>query len=183
MSYLYLDNLLGEDAVERWVGTIDLLEGPTGGRTSDELRAEIDRRSREPTEASWMLAQGADGLYVVNTAIKPIDHPYARYHLVVTVQRGIEQLSHSDELPALDEAGDELADALTAAGCAHLGRVTERRRRRIHFMCPDRDRASAIAGAWADRHRVYDPSVDVRDDPGWGSRKEFWVWPEPRRRF
>ena len=32
-SYLFLDNLLGEDSVERLVGTIDLLDDPTGGRT------------------------------------------------------------------------------------------------------------------------------------------------------
>ena len=56
-GFLFLDNLLGEDAVERWVGEIDVLEAPVEGRTPEELRAEIERRAAEATGESWTLAQ------------------------------------------------------------------------------------------------------------------------------
>jgi hypothetical protein len=43
--FLYLDHLLGEDDVERWIGAIELLEAPVGGRTPAELKAEVARRA------------------------------------------------------------------------------------------------------------------------------------------
>ena len=47
VAFLFLDNLLGEDDVERWVGQIDILDAPTGGRTPEELKAEVERRAVE----------------------------------------------------------------------------------------------------------------------------------------
>ncbi len=47
--------------MERWVGTIDLLDDPTGGRTPDELRAEIERRAADATGEAWTLMQRSDG--------------------------------------------------------------------------------------------------------------------------
>ena len=78
------------------------------------MRAEIRRRAAEPAEDTWTLAQGPDGIYVVDTALKPIDHPFCRWHVVATVDRGIEQLAGTDELPALDAAESDLAERLTA---------------------------------------------------------------------
>ena len=39
-AFLYLDHLLGEDDVERWIGAIELLDAPADGRTPTELKAE-----------------------------------------------------------------------------------------------------------------------------------------------
>jgi hypothetical protein len=56
VAFVFLDSLLGEEDVERWIGEITLLEAPTGGRTPAELRAEIERRKQESTGAeTWVL--------------------------------------------------------------------------------------------------------------------------------
>ena len=40
-AFLFLDGLLGEDEVERWIGRVDLLDAPTGGRIPSELKEEV----------------------------------------------------------------------------------------------------------------------------------------------
>ena len=175
-AYLFLDNLLGEDSVERWVGAIDLLDDPTGGRTPDELRAEIERRAAEATGEAWTLMQRSDGALIsVNAAVKPIDHAFCQQHLVVTVERGIEHFRGTHELEAVGEAQDRLADAIVAIGGVSVGHVTERRRRRIHYMCPDAAAARDTATAWANEHRPYSPSIDVKPDPGWTFRRDLGI--------
>lgn len=179
VDFLFLDNLLGEDDVERWIGAIDALEAPISGRTPAELRAEIDRRAGEATGEAWVLIERTDTrtkeleLVMVNAAIKPIDHPFRSHHLVVTVDRGLEQLSRSDEQPELDAAEERLVEAVEREDAIHLGHVTERRRRVIHFMCADADRARATADAWAAAERRFGPRIDIRPDPAWSFRDEL----------
>ena len=48
-GFLFLDHLLGEDGVERWIGAIEFFDAPTGGRTPAELKAEVERHAAEPT--------------------------------------------------------------------------------------------------------------------------------------
>ena len=177
-AYLFLDNLLGEDDVERWVGTIDLLDAPTNGRTPDELRAEVARRAAAGSEASWTLAEvtGGDvGIVLANTALKPIDYPFHAYHVLVTVDRGLEQLSRSPELQELDTAEDRLVDSMTTAGAVYAGHITDRRRRRIHFMAVDAERAKGIAGEWAGIESRFGPKVEVKSDPGWEFRRDLGI--------
>ena len=122
-AFLFLDNLLGEDDVERWIGSIDLLDAPTGGRTPDELRAEMTRHAGEAPDDQWTLGTIGDGegIAVLNLTIKPIDHPECRFHLIVTMARGIEQLAHNpDETAEVDAAEDRLVEALGTAGVVHL---------------------------------------------------------------
>jgi hypothetical protein len=179
VAYLFLDNLLGEDAVERWIGTVDVLDDQTGGRTPEELRAEVDRQAATATGDSWILAtltdgRGGNSLISVNATIKPIDYPLCLFHLVVTVDRGLEQLAGSDESADLNTAEDRLVEAIQRdQKAAHIGHVTERRRRLIHFMCEDADRASATARAWADTYRHFGPHVNVTADPRWEFRRDL----------
>jgi hypothetical protein len=178
-SFLYLDTLLGEEDVERWVGEIDVLDDPTGGRTPDELRAEVQRRAAEATGASWALATMQDGrdaaVVVLNLAVKPIDHPYCQHHLTVTVARGLEQLAGPGEAEAakLDEAEDRLAADLAPADAVHLGRITRRRDREFHFMVRDPEAARAIAAAWAGSQPQWSPRINVRADPAWEVRRQL----------
>jgi len=173
-GFLFLDNLLGEDAVERWIGEIDVLEAPAEGRTPEELRAEIERRAADASGESWTLAQRSDGALIkVNAAVKPIDHPYRSTSLVVTVDRGMEQLSGSPELQELDEAEDRLVEAVEGADGVYVGHITERRRRVIQFMCADGDRAKEVAEAWCAAERRFGPKVATRSDPAWSFRREY----------
>ncbi len=107
--------------------------------------------------------------------MKPIDHPFCQQHLVVTVERGIEHFRGTNELEAVGEAQDRLSEAIVALGGVSVGHVTERRRRRIHFMCPDATGARDAATAWANDHRAYSPSVEVKPDPGWTFRRDLGI--------
>jgi hypothetical protein len=175
-AFLFLDNLLGEDDVERWIGSIELLDAPTGGRTPDELRGEITRRAAAAPDDQWTLGTMGDGdaIAVLNLTIKPIDHPECRFHLKVTMARGIEHLAdHPDETAQVDAAEDRLVEALGSDGIVHLGHVTGRRERQVHFMCADGDRAKQVANEWAAAERRLSPRVDVRPDSGWEIRREL----------
>lgn len=126
----------------------------------------------------WVLAQVAEGanagaLVLTNAALKRIDHPFAGHHLAVTIARGIEQLAGSDEAPLLNAAEDELTIELAAAGGVLVARITERRRRRIHYAVRDPTAAMEIARNWAGQHRPLRPDVSVREDAGWTFRREF----------
>ncbi len=174
VGFLFLDNLLGEDDVERWIGEIDALDAPIEGRTPDELVAEVRRRAATATGQSWVLAERSDGaLVLVNKAVKPIDHPYRSTSLVVTVDRGIEQLSQSGELADLDDAEERLVQAMDAVDTVHLGHITERRQRAIQFMCADPERARPVADAWCVEERRFGPKVSVKADPAWAFRRDY----------
>lgn len=175
-AFLFLDNLLGEDDVERWIGSIDLLDAPIGGRTPDELRTEIARHAGEAPEDQWTLATIGEGeaIAVLNLTIKPIDHPDCRFHVKATMARGIEQMAHNPDVTAqVDAAEDRLVEALGTIGVVHLGHVTGRRERQVHFMSTDGDRAREIANDWARAEHQLGPRVDVRPDPGWQVRREL----------
>jgi len=178
VAFLFLDNLLGEDGVERWIGSIDLLEAESGGRTPEELRDEVERRAAAATRDAWVLAERPDrrgdrALVSANAALKHIDHPFAAHHLLVTVDRGLEQLAGSPESAELNAAEDELVAALEAEGAVYAGRVTERRQRQIHFACEDPDLGVQTARAWAARFDRFGPRVQVKADPAWAFRADL----------
>ena len=128
-AFLFLDNLLGEDDVERWIGSIDILDAPTGGRTPDELRAEIVRHADDPPDDQWTLGTIGDGegIAVLNLTVKPIDRLECGFHLKATMARGIDQLAHHpDETAEVDAAEDRLVEALGTADVVHLGHLTGR---------------------------------------------------------
>lgn len=176
LAFLFLDNLLGEDDVERWIGEIEPLDAPIDGRTPDELRAEVRRRAAEATGEGWVLGQRSDGaLVVANAAVKPIDHPFATARLTVAVDQGIEHFAGNDTKADVEAAEERLVAALSATETVQLGHVTERRRRSTYAMCTDGQTALAIAERWAADERAFRFRVDVRDDPGWSVRGELGI--------
>lgn len=181
VGFLFLDNLLGEDTVERWIGAIDVLDAAISGRTPEELRAEVDRQAEAASSESWILATRTDGrgdeaIVLVNAAIKPIDHPFHQHHLAVSIGVGSERLAGDEALgDALEAAEERLVEAMTPASAVYVGRVTERKRRAIHFVAQSADRARAAVKEWSKAERALRPSVQVRHDPGWTFRDELGI--------
>src|SRR5690349_1175847 len=96
ISFLFLDNLVGEDDVERWIGAIEADPAAQAGMAADELRDEIRRRAASSTGENWALIEGTDGrgdpvLVRLNSSLKRIDHPYDGEHLQVVLERGFDQ--------------------------------------------------------------------------------------------
>jgi hypothetical protein len=177
ISFLFLDNLVGEDDVERWVGAIEADPAAQAGRTPDELRDEIRRRAESATGERWALIEGRDQrgdplLVRLNSSLKRIDHPFAGDHLEVTIDRGLDQAGDKTENEAITQAEAELGEALEglATEAAH---VTDRRRRVTHYVTADGERAVAAARDWASRHREWGAKVSLEPDPTWAFRKSY----------
>ncbi len=178
VAFIFLDNLLGEDEVERWIGSIDVSEMPFGGRTPEELIDEIARRAKSATRSHWVLAQRTDrggnvALVLSNAALKRIDLPYSAYHLCVTLGLGMEQLAGRGDDRRLEDAEDELTASLEQGGSTFVGRSTEAKRRILHFVTTDSEESVALARAWSQAHRGLSARVDVDFDPRWQFRSEL----------
>lgn len=153
VGFLFLDNLLGEDEVERWIGSIDLLEAPTGGRTPAELMAEIDRHRAEPaTDESWILGEldgpGGHAIVMADAALKRIDHPFADQHVEITVVLEDGGLPDDALAAALNVEEDDLV-ARMAGTAVYAGRTTRPGARTMHLVAADLDAVKTVIDAWA----------------------------------
>jgi hypothetical protein len=177
ICFLFLDNLVGEDDVERWIGAIDADPAALEGMTREELRDEVRRRAASATGSSWALLEATDGrgdpvLVRMNSSLKRIDHPYAGHHLAVTIERGLEHAGDHAELEAIS-AAEEALERVLAGLATEAARVTDRRRRIAHYVTADGDRALAAAQAWADDHRAWGARATLDADPTWSFRRSY----------
>ena len=176
ISFLFLDNLVGEDDVERWIGAIDADPAAQAGRTADELRDEIRRRVESSTGENWALLEGTDGrgdpvLVRLNSSLKRIDHPYAGDHLEVTLARGFDQ--GTPELTREIAAAEEELETALKGIAVEAAHITDRRRRVTHFVTAEGERARSVAQEWAGRHGEWGPKVTLQPDPTWSFRKSY----------
>ena len=173
IAFLFLDNVLGEDDVERWIGAIEIDETARTGETPEALANEVRRQAEAATGDQWVAAESTDAggdpvIIRYNASIKRIDHPFAANHLEVSFDSGMDD-PDGRQGRANAAAAEQLADSLRdiAVDCAY---ITDRRRRTIHFACEDGPEALAIANAWADEHRDLNPKAKVEPDPTWTFR-------------
>lgn len=180
VMFIFLDNLVGEDDVERWIGEIEALDAPSGGRTPDELRAEIGRhREADPTgDASWILGErtardGSTELVLFDAALKRIDHPFADLHVSLAIQLdGASGLPDDAEAERLNAEEDALVAG--AAGVARFaGRTTTRGQRTLHFVAADETATKAAIDAWALDLPPRRIKVAFERDMRWEFRREF----------
>jgi hypothetical protein len=178
-SFLFLDNLLGEDEVERWIGQIEALDAPTGGRTPDELKAEVLRRATEPAGNTWILAQrtgprGEADVVLADAALKRIDHPFADQHVAITIVLEGGGMPDDAFAATLNAEEDRLVGRLR--GDATLaGRTTAPGERVIHLVAEDLDRVRSGIDAWAQDLPPWRIKVAFQQDPDWSFQRELGV--------
>ena len=175
--FLSLDQLLGEDGVERWIGSIEAAtEPPEEAISFGELRDAVASLKGEATQQQWAVLRGErDGKPVfvtTNLALKRIDHLLLDMHLTVALplreptEAGLTSDAEAGLLNALE---DELTAALGEHG-ALLGRETTDGRRVIHYRVMEGGPASSIVYRWARAHGDRAPDVQVAMDPRWERR-------------
>jgi hypothetical protein len=153
-GFQFLDSLLGEDEVERWIGSIDLLEAPIGGLTPDELKAEVARRRDEPSEGeTWVLGErhrsdGGFEIVLVDAAIKRIDYPFADHHATIAILFGSDHLPTDAEAEVLNAEEDDLIARLGDTA-TFVGRTTAAGVRTLHFVTEDPALMRPAIDAWA----------------------------------
>jgi len=174
-ALLTLDNLLGEDGVERWLGRITTSVEPIpGGKPVEELAAAVDGLKRVATGERFAIADGKtrDGqpfVATINLAVKRIDHLLMDEHLTISIMLldpTPQGLTTSEEAGALNALEDELTASLGHDG-VYIGRETGDGRRTIHFHVAAVGPAELRARAWARRHSEPRIEIALRHDPSW----------------
>jgi hypothetical protein len=154
VGFVFLDSLLGEDDVERWIGQIELLEAPTDGLTPAELKTEIDGHKAEAAgDETWVVRdiRNADGqveIVSANAGLKRIDHPFHDHHVTIAIVMGIDRMPNDAEAEVLNAEEDDLLGRLGDVA-VFVGRSTGAGVRTLHFVAEDPDRMRPAIDAWA----------------------------------
>jgi len=179
-AFLMLDDALGEDGVERWIGGLGLETAPPAGAKSiADLRAAIAGLAASSTGERYALLEGEDAegrpfLVMANMALKRINHLDCDHHVAVDLAvlnptpQGMPTGAESDDLNALE---DEITPLL--AGAAYLGRSSGAGRRAVHFFAPGGSPARALLADWASAHRERHARVTWTEDPRWEARERI----------
>ncbi len=179
IAFLFLDKLLGEEDVERWIGQVDLLEAPAGGKTPDELRAEVARHAAEPRGDTWVLGQGTGPggqplIVMADAGLKRIDHPFADQHISIRIQIPGGGMPDDSLAALLNSEEDRLVASLGDAAVL-AARTTAPGERTIHFVGADLDAVRACIDAWAKDAPEWRVGVDFQHDPRWEFQRELGV--------
>lgn len=156
MAFVILDNALGEDDVERWIGSIQAnADAAEASVPLSTLRRRIDAFAAACTGQAWALLRGErEGMpvfAVANLALKRIDHVLHDLHVEVRFALarprtdGLPEKVEADELDALeDRLVAELGDH-----AVHVGRETWKGTRTVYFHTMESGPASALFARFA----------------------------------
>jgi hypothetical protein len=171
VAFVGLDAALGEDNVERWIGTVatavEPLDEPT---TLSQLATTVSELAERASGEHWTAVRGdVDGkpmIGTVNRAIKSLDHLSLDAHIRIDIpldhanERGLAGSQESFELHSLER---NLIETLAGHGVL-IARETNRGHRVLHFH------ADASAGAIVDTWKRQSPrniAVLSSPDPNW----------------
>jgi hypothetical protein len=175
VALLALDQFLGEDEVERWLGTVDVaLAPPAGAVPLDEFRTEVGQRRSSATGHRFSLGHGLDqrgspAVLMFNTALKQIDHLDHVFHLAVFFRLHDPRpdgLPGGDEAERLNEVEDQLLEELGDNGLL-IGRLTLAARREIHFYVCDPEAAEQSIAGWRAQADAWGVNHSIEPDPAW----------------
>ncbi|WP_166379816.1 DUF695 domain-containing protein [Catellatospora methionotrophica] len=123
VAFLSLAWLLGEDAVEIWIGGVDITAAPSdGARTPQELATAVAELADQYREETWVLMGNGPDAEVPHLAsaqrpLKPARWPALDTHVAVTLAfRGRDNgMPDADSLTALRDFEDRLRELLADA--------------------------------------------------------------------
>jgi hypothetical protein len=175
VALILLDQLLGEDEVERWLGGIETPAAPLAkGAPLPALRDRVAALARTATGErfailDWRTGDGQPMLATVNLAIKRVDHLLMDDHLTVTLplqDPTPHGLTSDEEAGTLNELEDDLV-AVLGHDAVYLGRETGQGQRVLHFHVASLGPAEPRAQAWARHQTERRVVVACVNDPRW----------------
>lgn len=178
-TFLILDNALGEDGVERWIGNVDVDPGPSASTDVDlaVLRATLGAWADQPPGGAILEMQTASGPVIasVDFGVKRLDHLLMDTHCEIVIEleapteNGLVDEAESAELNLLE---DKLLEA-TGNMAVFLGRETGLGRRVIHLHCDATGRVPQIVETWRAQHARRLIEVVVSHDPEWSTQHRW----------
>ena len=180
LTFLMLDWCLGEDDVERWVGSIEATDvSLPDALTARQLSDVVDELAAQREDDSWSILsyttdQGHDGMAMVRQWTRWIDYPVLDLHNAITVTyrdatpHGFPGASSLEQLRALE---DELIDTFGRAGLL-VAHETCAGARTLHFYSDSQDQNfSESLAAWATERGSL--SLVQSPDPSWLKVRHF----------
>ncbi len=174
VTFVALDDLLGEDGVELWLGTVEIaIEPPSVARPLAELRPAVVQLEQDATGEHWVSRQGDVGgaplVVTVNRALKCVRHLALDQHARVDIRLREPNklgLARKDEALALEKREAELREEL-GDRAVFIGRETHRGHRVLHLHVADSEGARDRIEAWKRRGSGREIAVLIQPDPRW----------------
>lgn len=171
-TFISLDNVLGEDDVERYVGAMKITTERPGGAVGFEALVETVGELGKSPETFTLLRGTLDGgapiFVTARLDIKRVDHLLMDLHVEIAIalaEPTEHGLTKADEAERLNAAEDALTGAL-AHDAVYIGRETARGARTLHFHVAQAGPALARIDAWT-REQPWSIEVRSRLDPTW----------------
>jgi len=179
-TYLMLDWCLGEDDVERWIGTVDAAtEVATDALTARELAARVDALAARRDDSEWALVTRSvrDGIPAI-ASVRPwtrwIDHPLLDQHNIVIVpfaDMNDQGLPSTAALAVLRAIEDDLVFRFGQTGLL-VAHETCAGARTLHFYTDSNDQnVSDSLQRWV--AALGDVEIDQVADPSWQRVREL----------
>ncbi len=173
--FIMLDQALGEDGVERWLGGIEaVLEPVADERGLAALLEEVDEVSKlDPEQWAVVESEGDEGepeVFLLNLGLKRWDHPWSDTWCVVRLPYdGNEQhMPSSAQQESLNELEDGLREWL-GDDAVYVGRRTGGDERKIFFYVSGAAGTADRLLAWT-RGCGREARLEVTEDPSWQQR-------------
>lgn len=179
-TFLLLDDALGEDGVERWIGhvrhTLDASEA-TQPRTALFEATDALRQAHGEETFSLLEMQDAEGnrkIAVLNFGLKRLDHLLMESHVSVNIAypagaNGFYSESVGDEVNAME---DVLLEALEKHA-VYIGHETGLGRRVIHLHVAPGGPAQRIIADWERMYPTWEIETVAEADPQWDVLKRW----------
>ncbi|MFC5178401.1 hypothetical protein [Nocardioides taihuensis] len=178
VSFLLLDQLLGEDDVERWLGHVEALTAAPEPAHSGEKLCQVVAAMAASLDDHWAVAEwedddGTPGVACFRPGLRWLDHPtFDRYQVVTAPYPGRADGLPADEaaLAQLQALGEELDQLLAGRGVV-VAHESQRGVRTFHAYTDGEDQnADADLRDWASTRGA---SVDATPDPAWTRVRHF----------
>lgn len=183
VAFLVIDGILGEDGVERWIGTVEVAAEPLAdGLPAQALAEAADGLADRQAEPTWCLMSGTDGdgrsvFILARRPLKRVEAPTFDLHAAVMMigyETNDSGLPTTEALEQLTSLEDGLAAALDGDGLV-AAHVTVAGRRTTHIYCDQFGPSPGLISAWSST--LVDDRIDAVVafdlDPGWEAVKSF----------
>ncbi|MFK8001039.1 MAG: DUF695 domain-containing protein [Polyangiales bacterium] len=180
-TFLMLDNVLGEDGVERWLGGIHIDAGPSETADTDVdpngLRAMLAAWNSADAQIAILEMQTNEGpvILAVDFGVKRLDHLLMDTHcaVIIRIETPTEAgLVEDAEAAELNELEDRLFDSLGNMAI-FLGRETGLGERVIHLHCDSTGRVPELIHKWGSQHPHRTIDLAVNHDPEWSVQQDW----------
>ncbi len=179
-AFLFLDDVLGEDTVSSWLGTVDMTSESSAANDTVGALVEAVRMLRDgwSDEAVSLIEGQRDErplIALMRLGLKRLDHLLHDHHLELVL--AIRELTEAG-FPSADE-GDELNDfedgLVEELGprAVWIGHETCQGKRSIHFHADSSPGVQQAVLTYCQAHAHWETELSVRHDPGWEIVKRY----------